>query len=299
MLGVGWLACAPPPLSVGTVPPLPQTDDTVRLVLLGDVGKSTTVQRAVAEQVGLACNRAPCDAIALLGDNSYPRGMRSAEDPDIATRLQPFVDLGVPVLLALGNHDYARGWNHRRAQWQLNWAQATPGVHAPGHVWSAHWPFVDVHALDTTRVFASGDAEQTRWLADKLTTSTTRWNIVLGHHPFRSFGPHGHAGSYEGWTGIPIVSGARLERLFQETLCGHADVYASGHDHNLQLLEHCGVSLIVSGSAASSTPLQAARDQALFASARTGFSILELPSVGPARVTFIDHEGTTLYEGRL
>ena len=47
----------------------------------------------------------PLDAIILPGDNIYPCGVKSVDDPRWSV-LQPLIDLGLPLFPVLGNHDY-------------------------------------------------------------------------------------------------------------------------------------------------------------------------------------------------
>ncbi|CAM5585235.1 Calcineurin OS=Streptomyces rimosus subsp. rimosus (strain ATCC / DSM 40260 / JCM 4667/ NRRL 2234) OX=1265868 GN=SRIM_035225 PE=4 SV=1 [Streptomyces rimosus subsp. rimosus] len=79
--------------------------------------------------------------------------------------------------------------------------------------------------------------EQRRWLDTALRASRARWKVVLGHHPYLNNGKHGSAGSYDGFVIGHYTSGVHLKELYEEVVCGRADVIMSGHDHTLQILE--------------------------------------------------------------
>ena len=96
-----------------------------------------------------------------------------------------------------------------------------------------------------------------------LPTSIAKWKIVLAHHPYLSNAPHGNAGSYDGLPFVPVANGAGVKSFIEDRVCGQADLYLTGHDHNLQWLEQtCSrpgsplqTQLIISGGGAKTTRL--------------------------------------------
>lgn len=286
-----WMACSDGRIDTGRAEPPPLADPArVRLIALGDAGKGNEVQARVARSVGRTCEELGCDLILLLGDNLYPSGMTSADDPRAEERIAlPYVSTA-PVYALLGNHD----WDDRdaqRAAWQVAWAAGRDGVNLPAPAWSMEAGPVTFAAVDTNTVFQVGRSFQQRWLTDTLDGATTPWTVVLGHHTWLSDGPHGNAGSYEGVSWAPIVSGRGLRKLFDQTLCGRADLYLSGHDHLRELLEACGTEIVVSGAGASATELVDRGNQPRFARATPGFAWLELGTT-EGEVRFYDEVGT-------
>ena len=91
-------------------PGLEQTDNALHFLVLGDFGRHGQYhQKAVAEQMGAAAITLDIDFILSVGDNFYPNGIRSVQDPqlknsfeDIYTNTKLYEDWYV----ALGNHDY-------------------------------------------------------------------------------------------------------------------------------------------------------------------------------------------------
>ena len=262
----------------------------MRLVALGDTGKGNETQRRVADAVVQTCAIRGCDLILLLGDNLYPRGMEAPDDPRATGWiLQPYAGAGVPIFLVLGNHDYAHGRDRARAAWQIAWAGRTEGVELPGHAWEARIGPLQLLGLDTAAAFQFGAQDQLRWLRQRLEQPRAPWTLVAGHHPLRSQGKHGNAGTYEGWSHVPWLSGAAIERLLSP-LCGRVELYLSGHEHSRQLLEHCGVELVVSGAGASTTPILDRGNQPRFARATPGLVWLELTETD-GTLAFIDADG--------
>lgn len=285
-----WLGCSEPPVDARIAPPPPLADpDRIRLLALGDVGRGTETQRQVARGAAAACAERGCDAVLLLGDNLYPSGMESPDDPRADAWLRDLYEpIGAPVYLVLGNHDYARGRDVERAGWLVAWAARTDGFELPGPVWTTRAGPLRLIGLDTNRALQFGEAAQAAWLDEQL-DDDARWTVVLGHHPLRSDGPHGNAGSYEGTRWLPWASGRSVERLLS-VLCGRADLYLAGHDHSRQLLEHCGVPLVVSGAGGSATGIVDRGNQPRFAQGSPGGAWLELgPEEG--RVVFLDADG--------
>ena len=91
----------------------------------------------------------------------------------------------------------------------------------------------------------------------ELAKNTAPFTIAYAHHPYISNGRHGNAGSYEGFPGIPILSGGTVQDFLEDNVVGEIDMYLCGHDHNRQWLEPTGgTEFIVSGAAAKTTDLE-------------------------------------------
>jgi hypothetical protein len=74
-------------------------DGALRIVVVGDVGSGTARVSAGIATIGAI------DAVIIPGDNVYPCGVRSKDDPHWSV-LEPLTLLGVPLFPILGNHDY-------------------------------------------------------------------------------------------------------------------------------------------------------------------------------------------------
>jgi predicted phosphodiesterase len=291
------LACTTVPHHVGSAPAIEgTTQGVVRLAVVGDTGKGNPLQQRVAQGMAGWCAEHGCDAVLVAGDLIYPRGMESADDPRAETWVaEPYRDIA-PVYLTLGNHDYGHGRSLEKAGWLVDWAGRAEGVHLPSHQFEAGLPDGGrLFVLDTNLAFQFDEQPQQQWLQQAL-PQVEGWRVVLGHHPFRSDGPHGNAGAYEGWRGLPWLSGRALETMFDATLCPHADLYLAGHDHNLQLLDHCGVALVVSGSGAAVTEVVDRGNDPAWAAAVGGFVWVELRADGTGRAIAVSDDGAPMFE---
>ncbi len=267
------------------------SSDRLRLVAIGDVGRKTDAATRVAAAVQRVCAERGCDLVVLLGDNLYPRGLETPEDPRADAYISDrYAEADAPLWLVLGNHDYGHGRSTQKAAWQVAWAQRTPGVNLPAQTWVVDAGPARLVGLDTNAALQFGEGPQAAWLARAFDDRPDAWRVVLGHHPFRSDGPHGNAGAYEGWRFVPWMSGGSLERLFEDGLCGRADLYLSGHDHSRQLIDHCGATLVVSGAGASTTEIVDRGNAPAFAEATPGLVWIEL-GIEQATVAFHDQDG--------
>ena len=130
---------------------------------------------------------------------------------------------------------------------------------------------VELFELDTNMALFSQASTQKTDVNAWLAASKAEWKIALGHHPYKSNGPHGNAGKYDGIP-IPPVDGSAVKSFLEDTVCGKVDVYLSGHDHSQQWLnESCkGTELAVSGAGAKTTELKGS-NASLFQSIALGF----------------------------
>jgi acid phosphatase len=197
-------------------------DKTV-LLYYGDAGSGEPAQYAIGRRMARVCHERCCDAAVVAGDNIYPSGVTSADDPQFETKFErPFAPTvnaqGKPLhhYLSLGNHD-ARG----NIQGEIDRTRKSTRWRMPSRYYQVpNLPsYLAVFALDTND--RSGpQGEQGRWLAQAACASKARWKFYLGHHPVVSLGAHG-ANKHTGY----LLDVARR--------CGVTG-YLAGHDHDLQ-----------------------------------------------------------------
>lgn len=312
---VGWGCSEAPPDPRWTPavaePPRIQTPELLRFVALGDAGEGNATQRKVADAMFDWCKarhdwQGPgCDFALYLGDNIYDDGVATADDPRFESHFErPYRYLGFPFYVVFGNHDYGvRPLDSDHAAPELEYARGSDRWTQPGRVYSMRTPLARFYGMDTHALLmdaAWGETGQADWLARSLDEDPQDavWDVVFGHHPYRSDGRHGDAGAYEGLPWLPLVNGAGVAEWFESSVCGRADLYLSGHDHNLQWQPpECGVELVVSGAGAKVTALERRDgDRALFSTDQTaGFVWVELR---PDRLTglVVSVDGEVLYE---
>ncbi len=244
----------------------------------GDTGHASEVRKDVAAAMLRAGGRIHPALVVLTGDNAYPHGFSSAQDPTWKRHFEePFGGLAAlaPFYPCLGNHDHQGsvqaqidyGAAHRR--WRLPAAQ---------HVFTVNVPSADARdapcsaaffVIDTTPIRLAGlnpfrRPPEVDWLENALSHSKADWKVVIGHHPMFSGGPKGGSSTLS-WYLSPLFARYAV------------DFYLSGHDHDLELIDpRHGWLQVVSG--AGSTPEQSVRplEESLFASKDGGFAWLSL-----------------------
>ncbi len=261
---------------------------SLRFFILGDWGTGGRLARRVAKQMALLAESEKPHFIMSTGDNIYPKGVVSAEDPQWQSKFEKvFADpaLNLPWYAVLGNHD------HRlNPDAQIAYSVSNPRWHMPDRHYKFSWPIdeqnkADFFALDTQLVI-TGDKKstqrQTAWLAEELAASEARWKIVFGHHMIRSHGVYGDM--------RPMI------RHFKPLLDKYkADIYINGHDHDLQYLQasedHFRCLISGAGGGARNT---AYGKNSLFAATNGGFVYLALT---PDRLytQFVAPDGRTLF----
>ncbi|HEX7886770.1 MAG TPA: tartrate-resistant acid phosphatase type 5 family protein [Phenylobacterium sp.] len=273
-------------------------------VAVGDWGREgdrnqTDVARAMAQ----AAEEVHSRFVISVGDNFYPAGVRSPDDPQWKTSFEDVYSapsLQTPWFAALGNHDY-RG----RPGAQVAYGRRNPRWRMPGRSYVASSndtgiPNLDLFVLDTTPMVGDYDealmrlvsgrirvpkpGRQLAWLKGALQRSQADWKIVVGHHPIHSGGRHG---------GSPDLA-ARLEPLFQAR---GVQAYLCGHDHSLQHIQVGGTAHICTGAGASAGPAVDVPGT-LFHHSRPGFAMFALED-RVLRLEFRDGAGRTLYQANL
>ncbi|UUN30440.1 metallophosphoesterase [Streptomyces sp. FIT100] len=234
------------------------------VLLTGDAGTGGEAQYAVAAAAKAICRAEGVSLAVGLGDNLYENGPESADDDEFTTKFeQPNDGIDVPWLMVLGNHDCSglipgSGGDPSRGDREVAYAATSRRWYMPARYYTAALPsaagfgtpLLEFFALDTNPVASTVTQtdpyfqwdgpymrEQRRWLDSALSASRATWKIVIGHHPYLNNGKHGSAGSYDGFVIGDYTSGIHLKELYEEVVCGRADLILSGHDHTLQILE--------------------------------------------------------------
>ncbi len=245
-----WMvtACGPPPapgLPPGPVAPepLPSSIESV-LFLIGDAGTAQTgkspVLSRLTEDVERWSGLLPDSsvAVAFLGDNVYPVGVRNREHsefPQDSTRLWSQLNVlagpsalehGAMGLFTSGNHDWGNMIGDdaikRLANEEAMIREArTGGLNVdflppggiPGPVFldigtQTRLIFIDTHFFLQETPDLWEDAFFTL-VSDALSTRGERNAIMMAHHPFRSAGSHGAL--------IPALHASGLLYLFKKS----------------------------------------------------------------------------------
>lgn len=241
----------------------------LRVLALGDWGSGLPDQKKVAEAMARRAEAEPIDMVVTLGDNFYPSGVRSLEDPHWKRDFEDMYaapSLQVPWWVALGNHDY-RG----NIQAQIDYSARSPRWKLPARYYQQRFDpspelSVELFVIDTEALLhgEGGDQAQLDWLTRQLAASRARWKVVAGHHPLVSHGEHGNTEALR----------RRLEPLL--TAQG-VDLYLAGHDHTLELQPaRQGLTCLISGGGAGASWAYDVKwtDDVLYAATGGGFACL-------------------------
>ena len=272
--------------------------DSMSFLIIGDWGrKGGQAQSDVARQMDVYARKHNVQFIISTGDNFYPAGVNSVNDPQWKTSFENVYNkpgLDVEWYSILGNHDYVNNpasqvaysgvndkWNMPARYYSLN--KTIDRENSVLLLFTDTSPFVkqyhsggmgDVHLQDT--------AAQMKWIKQQLEASDDEWKLVIGHHPVYSAGPHDNTSEM-----IKL-----FKPVFSET---NTDFYISGHDHSLQHLFEPGepVHYLVSGGGSQATRVKQ-HDYKEFARAIPGFIIMTLYT-GEARLYFYNKFGRLIY----
>lgn len=237
--------------------------DHLRLFLTGDTGTGNGDQMGVAaSMIAEAALRKP-HFMVNLGDLIYEAGVQTPDDPALLERIDaPYAELA-PMYAALGNHDH---WGNVDAV--VAHAETSDTIVLPARFYGFTYEFggrtADFFVLDTQVL--EQDPAQLAWLAERFGASTADYKIVLGHHPIHSGGSHGDT-DYMKALVLPIIE-------------GQAKLYASGHEHDQQVLSTAGGSLLLVSGAGGKQRDTGETDRTHFAAAGLGFSALTLGQDG-------------------
>lgn len=161
------------------------------------------------------------DALVTTGDNVYDFGEPSEFEAQLD---EPYAELrrDRPMWVTLGNHDVVRGHGDE----QLDHLGLPPLPYA------RELPGIELLFLDGNR---PGDAEQARWLAERLSAPGPALRVAVMHQPAYSCGLHGSTETVQrAW--VSLFEEHRVAAVF------------AGHDHLYQrFTSDGGVTYVVTG----------------------------------------------------
>ena len=230
---------APKPGTAATVPPqaaeqsaigaLPNTDGSLKFVVIGDMGTGDRPQYEVAQQMLTLRSKWKYNNVLMVGDNMY-----GPERPsDYARKFeQPYAALlndGVSFRAALGNHDE----REQRLYKHFNMDGKSY------YTWKPREEDVRFFFLESTYP----DETQLKWMQTELAASKEKWKIVLFHHPpYSSGGRHG--------SNLPI------RRAWEPLFIQHnVSVAFTGHEHFYERIKpQKGILYFITGSSGKLAP---------------------------------------------
>lgn len=211
--------------------PPPGEEAPVRFWVLGDSGKGSPAQHAVADAIRAHPATPEADFLIHVGDIAYENG--STRDFD-RNYFGVYADLlaHLPVYPALGNHELHRSdAKEQTGPWFEAFVLPTRGE--LGGVPSgteAYYSFdcgpVHVVVLDSAGHSLEPGSRMLAWLEEDLAENEAPWTVAVFHHPPYSRGTHDSNG--EG-----IMTRAR-EHLAPILEAHGVDLVLSGHSHSYE-----------------------------------------------------------------
>ncbi|UCF96151.1 MAG: metallophosphoesterase [Spirochaetaceae bacterium] len=259
--------CPPKSDAVQATVPIPAPEgQTLRFYALGDTGRADAGQAAVAETMARFQTDFAAAFVLLLGDNFYPRGVRSSGDPQWKSKFEQMYDssrLLLPFYAVLGNHDYRR---NEKAQIEYSRINPQSRWKMPARYYSFSHRLSDGTGIDFFGIDSNtleDDPSQLTWLESALESSSAEWKIVFTHHVLYNYGHYGNDQK--------LING-----LENSLIRGGVDLYLSGHEHQLQILKsEFGISYMTSG--AGSRPRKAGcGENTVYAAGLPGFLAFEI-----------------------
>jgi tartrate-resistant acid phosphatase type 5 len=250
------------------IPGLKPLKDALNFLVIGDWGRNSEYkQKEVAEQLGYAANETDAEFIITTGDNFYPNGVRSVNDPLWQTSFENIYRqhaLQVNWFVTLGNHDY-RG----NPDAQIQYSSISRRWQMPARYYSKTFSIDDDTAnqllmivIDTDpfikkyykeevykdEVSKQDTAAQKQWLEQLLhnRTKNIKWTIIVGHHPPYTGGRRINSDDTKD---VLYSFGPLLEQY-------KVDAYIAGHEHDLQYIKppRAYTHFFVSGAGSEARP---------------------------------------------
>lgn len=283
------------------------------IILAGDSGDvdSATLELLRAE----AAKFPQVTTVVLLGDNIYPAGLPPENSSDyskahsrLTQQLTALKLSGARIVFIPGNHDWddggLKGWEavlreQSAVESALGPNSFLPRNGCPGPTQVKLSPNFQIIALDTQWWLHQGEKPSSQCDSGtklevvsklrKLLASTPKSvaNILVQHHPLRSYGLHGLGsecyqdfGCKEYQEMRAALSGALQEN--KPLIC------AGGHDHDLQVLRGgCGCQYFVVSGAMSNVRKVESRADTLYSSSKLGFVRVDKLNTGELRLSVL------------
>jgi hypothetical protein len=256
---------------------------SLNFLIMGDWGRHGELhQRNVADMMASATVGVDATFYLITGDNFYPKGVASVNDPTWKTSFENVYNqhpLFADWYVVLGNHDYKTNpdaeveYSKISARWKMP-ARYYSFTKTISDKATAEFFCIDSSPFQTDyysdeeygpHVKGVDTAAQKKWLEEGLKNSKATWKFVVGHHPLYS------AGKRKGKTQDMENSFAPLFEKYK------VDAYFCGHEHHLEFDQPSNYHFVefISGAGAEATAVTSA-PYAKFAASDFGFMTASL-----------------------
>lgn len=253
--------------------------ESFEILLLGDMGTGDEQQARVADAMEQYCESHPLTAVIFLGDNFYPRGVASTDDPQWKNKFLNMYNKdclkALPFYAILGNHDYKTN-----PEAQILFKSEAPAWHMPYRFFEiAFGSRLQLVMIDSNYPDFCGLASHCTldFLKQSLGEGEFGDRIVLGHHPLISASEKYPKQDMRG-------------KIIQKMICDRATTYISGHSHHLEhrQLKGCRTDAFISGGGGADLYQVNSEDpDSYFSNSKYGFLSLKVVP-GELHFTFFD-----------
>ena len=206
---------------------LPNKDDSVRFLVIGDTGTGTKQQHELADVMVRYRQAFPYEFVLMMGDNMY--GGEKADDfkKKFEDVYKSLLDEKVKFYASLGNHDDS----NQRFYENFNMRGEEFYRLKKGNV--------AFYALNSNYM----DKRQVKWLEEELAKDASEWKIAFFHHP-----PYSSGGKHGSSSGVREV----VEPIF---LKYGVNAVFNGHEHFYERLKpQKGIYYFISGAGGKLRP---------------------------------------------
>jgi tartrate-resistant acid phosphatase type 5 len=294
-----------------TMLPAIKDDFPLHFMALGDWGRNGEYdQLEVAKQMGQWGAEHPNSFVISCGDNLYPSGVVSENDPLFHYSFENIYtahSLQCDWYPVLGNHDY-----HTDVDAQVRYSKVSRRWDMPARYYTKEVTLkkdkeikgaekenikdkVLFVMMDTDPFLHENKADyvetEMKWLNETLgkASADVKWKIVVGHHPMYTVGPR-----------IENYDTITMRKALSKTFEDHkVDLYLSGHEHSLQHLKPEGFThQFISGAGSELTKVTEGIPYSRFQASEHGFMYFSVDS-SRINVKAISYTGKILYETEL
>jgi len=200
---------------------LPNKDDSVHFLVVGDTGTGSRQQYELARLMVSYRQAFPYDFALMLGDNLYSGESPADYKKKFEDAYKPLMDQGVKFYATLGNHDES----NQRFYEKFNMNGEEYFNFKKGNV--------SFYCLNSNYM----DKKQLTWFEEKLKADTSQWKVAFFHHP-----PYSSGGKHGSETSLREV----VEPLFVKY---GVNVVLAGHEHFYERIKpQKGVYYFISGA---------------------------------------------------
>lgn len=277
-------------------------DDALHFLVIGDWGrKGDYHQQDVADRMEEAAKKLDAEFVIALGDNFYPNGVASIDDPNWMFSYENIYKgyhLEIPWHVVLGNHDY-RG----NPQAQIDYTKKSQRWNMPSRYFDyqfededtgllVNFLFLDTNPFEKkyysekayTNVKSQDTIKQIQWI-DSIMTAKPKgdWTIFSGHHPLYSGGKR-------------LNATKDIRNALDPILNRHnVDIYFAGHEHDLQYIKPEGKTHhFISGAGSEVRKTGLIEGMSKFAASIQGFMAVTITKT-KMLIQVIDYKGNIIY----